>query len=126
MIIIEAARARAIGLARYFTGRACVNGHLAEHYTTGGGCVECANRQKREKRRSLAKPKTTSPRQLAIAAGVLTFNSGKPCHRGHFSDRYVKGSVCIQCSRVNNSNARSREREADPKAFAKAAAEQVR
>jgi hypothetical protein len=26
---------------RYFTGEPCVNGHVAQRYTTNGGCLEC-------------------------------------------------------------------------------------
>jgi hypothetical protein len=36
----ERAEAKRLGLPRYFTGRPCVNGHIAERYTSGG-CVEC-------------------------------------------------------------------------------------
>lgn len=43
----EAARVKA---ARYFTGRPCVRGHLAERFVTGGACVEC-NRENAARRR---------------------------------------------------------------------------
>ena len=36
---MEAAKA---GLNRYFTGKYCRNGHLAERYVLNGTCVECA------------------------------------------------------------------------------------
>jgi 5-methylcytosine-specific restriction endonuclease McrA len=39
--IITKAEAKAAGLKRYFTGRPCKNGHIAERYLGGGGCVEC-------------------------------------------------------------------------------------
>lgn len=31
--------------------------------------------------------------------GLKTYNTGKPCKHGHFSDRYVQGA-CIECVRV--------------------------
>jgi hypothetical protein len=31
------------GSTRYFTGRPCKHGHIAERFTTSGGCVECVN-----------------------------------------------------------------------------------
>ena len=33
------------GRKRYFTGLPCRRGHLAERYTSMGGCVECVNRR---------------------------------------------------------------------------------
>jgi hypothetical protein len=36
------ARALAAGEARYFSGRQCVAGHVAERITSNGWCVECA------------------------------------------------------------------------------------
>jgi len=33
--------ARHAGLAKYFTGRACCNGHVAERYTCNYRCIEC-------------------------------------------------------------------------------------
>ena len=33
----------ALGSPRYFTGMACVHGHVAERYTTNKSCCECAN-----------------------------------------------------------------------------------
>lgn len=45
------------GLKKYFTGKLCKNGHIAERYTTSKGCTECAKEQGRtpeklERRRS--------------------------------------------------------------------------
>lgn len=36
---MEAAKA---GLNRFYTGKECRNGHLAERYVLNGTCVECA------------------------------------------------------------------------------------
>lgn len=41
-------RARAENAARYFTGKKCRNGHLAERSTRTGVCVDCA-RGRRER-----------------------------------------------------------------------------
>lgn len=40
--IISRAEANAAGLPRYFTGKPCKHGHVAERYTSYGGCVPCA------------------------------------------------------------------------------------
>lgn len=34
--------AAAAGLTRYYTGRACLNGHEAQRFTSTGACVKCA------------------------------------------------------------------------------------
>lgn len=36
-------------------------------------------------------------RKEAKLAGMTFFNSGKPCGRGHFADRYVSSGNCLQC-----------------------------
>ena len=45
--IIGRDEARALGLKRYFTGKPCKHGHVAERYA-GGPCVECIREQRRE------------------------------------------------------------------------------
>jgi hypothetical protein len=39
--VISIARARQLGLKRYFTGQPCSAGHVAERYVSMGGCCEC-------------------------------------------------------------------------------------
>lgn len=41
MHIISKPEAQRTGLKRYFTGRACRNGHNAERYVCDGKCVDC-------------------------------------------------------------------------------------
>lgn len=36
-------------------------------------------------------------KQDAIKLGLKTFNTGKPCKFGHFSDRRTQGGMCIEC-----------------------------
>ena len=38
---ITRTRALATGLPRYFTGRQCINGHIAERLTRNQTCLEC-------------------------------------------------------------------------------------
>ena len=35
------AEAKSLGLSKYFTGKPCPRGHIAERYTGKGSCVEC-------------------------------------------------------------------------------------
>jgi hypothetical protein len=46
-IIIGRAEARALGLKRYFTGKPCKHGHVAER-SVSGGCMECNRGHDRE------------------------------------------------------------------------------
>ena len=43
-----------------------------------------------------------SMREDAIAAQKLQYNSGKPCRKGHHSDRYTSNGMCMECIRLNN------------------------
>ncbi|WP_186083602.1 hypothetical protein [Burkholderia gladioli] len=40
--IISRDSARAEGLARFFTGKPCRNGHKAERFVSNGRCVQCS------------------------------------------------------------------------------------
>jgi len=46
--IVTRGQAADRGLVRYFTGKACVNGHLSERWTTTGNCLDCAKRTAEE------------------------------------------------------------------------------
>lgn len=37
------------GMKRYYTGKACKNGHLSQRYVKGGMCVDCLKMHSREK-----------------------------------------------------------------------------
>ena len=39
--IISKFDAKALGLLRYFTGKACKHSHIAERYSNGGSCIAC-------------------------------------------------------------------------------------
>lgn len=42
-IILSRHDAASRGMRRFFTGRHCARGHLAERFTTNGACVDCQN-----------------------------------------------------------------------------------
>lgn len=61
--IVTRAEAREMGLPRYFTGKPCPHGHVAERFTSGGGCRECLRLRFEEKRRSEGiGPRISQPR----------------------------------------------------------------
>jgi hypothetical protein len=43
-------------------------------------------------------------RREAKALGLSQYNTGKPCPKGHISDRYTGNGNCVQCQRVVNAN----------------------
>jgi hypothetical protein len=67
---IERAAAAAAWRIRYFTGRPCKYGHIAERFTSDGGCVECragVTPEQREARRVYMNKYTKSPEQREAA-----------------------------------------------------------
>lgn len=38
----------------------------------------------------------------ALEAGHLTYNTGKPCRRGHVSDRYTSNGMCVGCVKMKD------------------------
>lgn len=36
-------------------------------------------------------------RKVALAQGVVRYNTGKPCIRGHTADRFSKSGKCVEC-----------------------------
>lgn len=65
--IISGSEARRLGLKRYFTGKPCKKGHVAERYADKGMCVEC------EKERATLRSK--SPQVKAYHAAYYAKNS---------------------------------------------------
>lgn len=43
-----------------------------------------------------------SVRDEAFKHGHTTYNTGKPCKRGHYSPRYSSNGVCIQCLKYHH------------------------
>jgi hypothetical protein len=56
--IIGRDEARALGLKRYFTGKPCKHGHVAERYA-GGPCVECREQRREWRAANLEKARET-------------------------------------------------------------------
>ena len=49
MTVMARPQATLRGLARYYTGVACIVGHRVERYASNGGCCECAKLKWRER-----------------------------------------------------------------------------
>jgi len=107
--IISRAEARAQGLKRYFTGKPCKLGHVAERLVSGTHCVDC----KREKERqfehrdrafalgSYSGDIRARTRQEAINLGVKRYYTGKPCPHGHIAERRTVDCRCTDCAAIH-------------------------
>jgi hypothetical protein len=63
--VIPWAKAKALGIQRYYPGRPCKNGHIAEHYTSNGGCVRCAaDRYRADQRKFIARARAWNEENL--------------------------------------------------------------
>lgn len=51
-----------------------------------------------------------SARKAAIAIGSPRYFTGRPCVRGHISDRYTKSKVCVDCSNYHRQLPEYREK----------------
>jgi hypothetical protein len=65
--IIGRDEARSLGLKRFFTGKPCKRGHIAERYIGSGRCLQCDRTQTREcaRRRRAADPEGYRSRRAA-------------------------------------------------------------
>lgn len=41
-------------------------------------------------------------RTAAATEGKKTYSNGRPCQKGHLSERYVSNNMCIECTNANN------------------------
>lgn len=57
-------------------------------------------------------------RQAAVDAGHSRFSTGRPCNKGHVSERYTNNGSCVMCAGVTDQRSISRAYKADPERFA--------
>jgi len=112
MEIISRKEAKDKGLLRYFTGKPCPHGHIAERYVSVGGCVECRGvkptpskeEQQREKKQIEENSRRVGIpliyREKARELGLILFFTGKPCKHGHIAERYTSTDICRACSPI--------------------------
>lgn len=109
---ISRQQAAACGLAHYFTGEPCVNGHTEKRSVKTRQCLACTREAMARIRaadparieRATRAPKPVEPerivaRQHAIAAGLPRYFTGIPCVNGHISERTTRGKLCLACHR---------------------------
>lgn len=47
-------------------------------------------------------------RKEAISRGLAKYNTGRPCRRGHLSDRHTSTGGCVECLKAAYSDARAK------------------
>jgi len=77
-----------------YTGSPCSKCGNSLRYTSSYNCVTCLSYKPTGKPRSEILPE----RKIAIDKNEEFYFTGKPCKQGHISKRYVKGSICYECS----------------------------
>ena len=108
MNIITRQEAAQQGLSRYFTGKPCKHGHVAERQVANHCCITCTNDRQRERARltrvwSVDAQRRKQARQAALDAGEATYFHGIPCKRGHVAPRQTSNGMCMDCARERNS-----------------------
>lgn len=109
MQIITRQEAAQQGLSRYYTGKPCKHGHVAERQVSNHCCITCANKRQREKAKltrvwSIDAQRRKKARQAAIDAGEKTYFHGIPCKRGHIAPRQTINGMCMECAKEKNSS----------------------
>lgn len=116
--IISIHTARINKLVRYFTGEACVKGHVAQRRTSGSACCVCFNENQRKgsesrRRKAGVKPmevKINEARALAIKNGETKYWDGKPCPHGHIGWRKTKSYNCLECDRLRRAGEKRKKK----------------
>lgn len=111
MEIISRKEAQALGLKRYFTGKPCGKGHIAERYVSDTACLQCHRDKHAKRRQKNWKAKTCrddlaaekEARSLAEKTGAVHYATKVPCKRGHIGMRYTKSRNCVECAVQDNS-----------------------
>lgn len=96
--IISRAEAMALGLPKYFTGKPCKHGHVAERFIKGS-CVKCSMYKRKKTVRN--KPgKTIMSRENARKFGLKLYFDGTRCRAGHWDDRFTSTGACVVCQKA--------------------------
>jgi hypothetical protein len=104
--VISRAAAKVKGLRRYFTGKACKYGHIAERDIRHKACLACQSQtwlDQRVDRFVLADDgimRKVISRTTAKTTGLNLYFTGKPCKHGHLSERFAAGNCC-RCTEIS-------------------------
>lgn len=113
-IIITRDEAIRLRIPRYFDGKPCKWGHVAERTVSRRACTECHRRLSRVDYVKPTPLPLTDPqkrRAEADALGMKRYSPGVACIHGHIADRYVTTNTCVECD--NQSSHRRRQAQLD-------------
>lgn len=115
MKIITRAKAIERGLPRFFTGKPCCHGHVAECYVSSRRCLVCEERRTVKRKAERKKRREAKRRELrkrwgreiitwkeALARGLIHYFTGKPCCRGHVAKRWTANNNCDECKKADH------------------------
>lgn len=93
------AQAKAAGLKKYFTGKPCPRGHIAERYVSGATCVQCLYEGTKGDEKYLSKYQRELRELIAAAKarGEKRYFTGQPCRNGHIAPRLISTGNCVAC-----------------------------
>jgi hypothetical protein len=132
--IVTVEEARRCGELRYFTGKPCKNGHVAQRIVSSNGCLSCdlarkklryqpvtareakkRQKQARDATRFIKRPLVQSlyigpivTAQEARESGKSRYFLGIPCKHGHIAERFISGS-CVECNRKRREESRTKK-----------------
>ncbi len=106
MKLISLKEAKALGLKRYCTGKACLKGHVEERNVASRACMECARLKVIGKDKVLEEQVNgvRISRKQAKRDGLKFYFTCHPCKSGHLAKRYVRNGECFQCAEVTWKN----------------------
>lgn len=98
------------GLKRYFTGKPCKRGHVAQRIISSWYCLECRAEKTGKIYRHLDANEGGERRQ-ARALRLTRYFTGRPCKHGHVSFRITSDSKCQRCKALYDARITERRRE---------------
>jgi hypothetical protein len=107
--VLKREEAKALGLDRYFNGKPCANGHLAERRVSGSGCVICQTEAKKN-------PSPQTARGKAKVAGKTHFY-GNECKKCGTTKKFVSTGDCFECHQKRSKKMKVVWREANPEKY---------
>jgi len=105
--LISRQEAKALGLKKYYTGKACPKGHFSERRTSKGNCIQCTKDFYKEHRNLKKKSpsvlvleKPILSRKEAKSKNIKTYFTGFLCSNGHLSERRTDNGCCCECGKI--------------------------
>ena len=103
----SAKEAKDLDLPRYFTGKPCKRGHLAERFTTSATCVECARMHFSTWREKNAESDRKSSREwqknnrAKVIASIARYEAGRDQRTPFWADMKAIDAVYEEARRIS-------------------------